>query len=375
MAEGRTTTWDAECPLLVPQNRDRTVFDGFITVQEMDFRLRILLPAGRQLRRAKLHCCWRLKQLLRGYQNVVKQRLQHSSDLLTFVLELKTILEVAMKSRMERRAPLPPQHYSTLISELESLGWDKLLSIDTQFSTLKLRANDRSGRLHVLTVHLKPKYPTEAPECSADLPVPLIITWTPQSILASIYNQFLALLESLEEFWAVLDEIDERTWVLEPEKPTRGETARRIAIGNNVSMKLNVDPQHPRMLPECLLLGAEHLVTPLRNKLNANMHLWNPESSVLQNMKEVLEIEFPSPTTHEKSSFLAECGICYSYRLESAIPDQVCNDPRCGQPFHQECLYEWLRGLPSSRQSFSMVFGECPYCSKPITVKVATQKP
>ena len=25
---------------------------------------------------------------------------------------------------------------------------------------------------------------------------------------------------------------------------------------------------------------------------------------------------------------------------------------------------QWLRALPSSRQSFNMVFGECPYCSK-----------
>lgn len=39
-------------------------------------------------------------------------------------------------------------------------------------------------------------------------------------------------------------------------------------------------------------------------------------------------------------SFSVECGICYSYHLEAAIPDQVCNDPRCGQPFHQACLYE-----------------------------------
>lgn len=39
-------------------------------------------------------------------------------------------------------------------------------------------------------------------------------------------------------------------------------------------------------------------------------------------------------------SFSMECGICYAYRLQSAIPDQVCNDPRCGQPFHQVCLYE-----------------------------------
>lgn len=28
-----------------------------------------------------------------------------------------------------------------------------------------------------------------------------------------------------------MDEIDEKTWVLEPEKPTRSATARRIALG------------------------------------------------------------------------------------------------------------------------------------------------
>ncbi|XP_052354520.1 E3 ubiquitin-protein ligase FANCL isoform X4 [Oncorhynchus keta] len=292
-----------ESPLLLPLNKEKTVYDGFITVQERDFRIRILLPPDHQLKLAKL------------------------------------------------------------------------VSIDTEFRTLRLRAEDSSGRQHVVTVKLKPKHPVEAPWCSADLPVPLAMTWTPQSSLGHVHTQFLLLLESLAEFWAVLDEIDEKTWVLEPEKPSRADTMRRIAIANNVSIKVEVDTQHPKMLPECCLLGAEHVVTPLRNKLNANMHLWNPDCSILQNLRDVLEIEFPSPATHEKSSFSAECGICYAYRLESAIPDQVCNDPRCGQPFHQACLYEWLRGLPSSRQSFNIVFGECPYCSKPITVKMSTQKP
>ncbi|XP_064788504.1 E3 ubiquitin-protein ligase FANCL isoform X4 [Oncorhynchus masou masou] len=292
-----------ESPLLLPLNKEKTVYDGFITVQERDFRIRILLPPDHQLKLAKL------------------------------------------------------------------------VSIDTEFCTLRLRAEDSSGRQHVVTVKLKPKHPVEAPWCSADLPVPLAMTWTPQSSLGHVHTQFLLLLESLAEFWAVLDEIDEKTWVLEPEKPSRADTMRRIAIANNVSIKVEVDTQHPKMLPECCLLGAEHVVTPLRNKLNANMHLWNPDCSILQNLRDVLEIEFPSPATHEKSSFSAECGICYAYRLESAIPDQVCNDPRCGQPFHQACLYEWLRGLPSSRQSFNIVFGECPYCSKPITVKMSTQKP
>uniref|UniRef100_A0A8D3E769 FA complementation group L n=1 Tax=Scophthalmus maximus TaxID=52904 RepID=A0A8D3E769_SCOMX len=273
------------------------------------------------------------------------QRLQQSADLVTFLLELKTVLEVGLKSRPECSSIPPPQYYSQLIAEMETLGWNKLLFIDTELRTLRLKAEDSSGRQHILTIKLKSKHPAEAPECSADLPLPLATTWTPQSTLQQLHDQFLVVLESLTEFWDVLEEVDGNTWILEPEKPSRSDTMRRIAI----------------------------VVTPLRNKLNANMHLWNPDSSVLRNLRDVLEIEFPSPATHEKSDFSTECGICYSYRLEAAIPDQVCNDPRCGQPFHQACLYEWLRALPSSRQSFSTVFGECPYCSKPITVKMSAQ--
>lgn len=52
-----------------------------------------------------------------------------------------------------------------------------------------------------------------------------------QSSIVSIHSQFLAALESLKSFWDVMDEIDEKTWVLDPEKPTRSATARRIVVG------------------------------------------------------------------------------------------------------------------------------------------------
>lgn len=38
--------------------------------------------------------------------------------------------------------------------------------------------------------------------------------------------------------------------------------------------------------------------------------------------------------------FSMDCGICYARHLNGAIPDQVCNNPQCGQLFHQICLYE-----------------------------------
>ncbi|CAJ0916319.1 unnamed protein product [Ranitomeya imitator] len=185
-----------------------------------------------------------------------------------------------------------------------------------------------------------------------------------QSNIQDIYRQVLSTLESLKGFWDTLDEIDTKTWVLEPERPTRGATMRRIAIGNNVSITIDLNPRHPTMLPECYFLGADHVVQPLKEKLNSNVHLWDPENGLLQNLKDILETDFPSKSEFAKSDFTMDCGICYAYRLDSAIPDQVCNDPHCAQPFHQACLYEWLNGLPSSRQSFNIIYGECPYCTK-----------
>ncbi|KAM5228050.1 E3 ubiquitin-protein ligase FANCL [Ctenodactylus gundi] len=363
-------------PLLLPQNRARTVYEGFISAQGRDFHLKILLPADFQLKNARLLCSWQLRTVLSGYREVVQQRMQHSPDLMSFMMELKMILEVALKNRQELCVlPPPSQVYSVLIEEIETLGWDKLVYVDTCFSTIKLKAEDASGREHLITVKLKMKYPTESPDCFVDLPVPFSVSWTPQSSLGSIHRQFLAAVESLKVFWDVMDEVDEKTWVLEPEKPTRSATTRRIALGNNASINVEVDPRHPTMLPECCFLGADHVVKPLGIKLSKNIHLWDAEKSLLQNLKDVLEIDFPARTILEKSDFTMDCGICYAYQLDGAIPDQVCDNAHCGQPFHQTCLYEWLRGLLTSRQSFNIIFGECPYCSKPIALKMFGRKP
>ncbi|XP_074143081.1 E3 ubiquitin-protein ligase FANCL isoform X1 [Sminthopsis crassicaudata] len=365
-----------QCPLLLPQNLEKTIYEGFISAQGRDFHVRILLPEDLQLKNARILCSWQLKTILDGYHQILNQRLQYSSDLMSFMMELKMILEVALKNKQELYAPPPPPHYySCLVEEIETLGWDKLVYVDTSFSTIKLKAKDTSGREHLITLKLKTKYPTESPDCYVDLPLPFSVSWTPQSSLTDIHSQFLTTLESLKAFWDVMDEIDQKTWILEPEKPTRSATMRRIVIGNNVSVNVDVDPRHPTMLPECFFLGADHVVKPLGIKLSKNIHMWDPENSLLQNLKNVLEIEFPVRGILEKSDFTMDCGICYAYRLDGAIPDQVCDNSQCGQPFHQTCLYEWLRGLMTSRQSFNIIFGECPYCSKPITLKMSGRKP
>ncbi|XP_008592459.1 PREDICTED: E3 ubiquitin-protein ligase FANCL-like [Galeopterus variegatus] len=62
-----------QCPLLLPQNRAKTVYEGFISAQGRDFHLRIQLPEDLQLKNARLLCSWQLKTILNGYHQIVQQ--------------------------------------------------------------------------------------------------------------------------------------------------------------------------------------------------------------------------------------------------------------------------------------------------------------
>eukprot|EP01027_Heterolobosea_sp_BB2_P011504 GEZU01016744.1.p1 GENE.GEZU01016744.1~~GEZU01016744.1.p1 ORF type:complete len:153 (+),score=10.88 GEZU01016744.1:140-598(+) len=148
---------------------------------------------------------------------------------------------------------------------------------------------------------------------------------------------------------------------------------RRIGIGNHSSLQIELDPLCPRGVPECRFLGADSVVVPLRDKLNQNiLAQWDYTDTPRNNLQRVLGIEFPRPKEALKEDFSVECGICYSYRLNNQIPDKVCDN--CCMPFHRVCLFEWLRSVPSTRQSFDTLFGNCPYCSASITVKESEKR-
>lgn len=376
MAEGMKLDVLDVCPLLILQDSSKRFYDGYITVCKKSFRMSIEIPENRSLRDARIECEWKLRHLLRGYEGVIKQRLTQSLDLPSFLMELKSILEKLLGSQKLDKVVSQPNFYTHLVAELEAIGWEKLAYVDSSFQVLKLASRDIKEREHVITVRLSPQHPQVAPTCSAELPgKPFSFTWSSQGQpLQQLYHQFQQTLSQFEDFWDMLDEIDSNTWVLEPEQPSRSCTSRRIALGNNASVQIDLNPVNARLLPECRFMGADNVIVPLREHLNANIHTWNPQLTVLTNLENLLGQKFPSPSTTKKEDFSMECGICYAYRLNDLIPDKACDDSRCGQPFHSLCLYEWLRALPSSRQSFNMVFGECPYCSKPITVKMVSGK-
>ncbi|XP_046847833.1 E3 ubiquitin-protein ligase FANCL-like isoform X2 [Xenia sp. Carnegie-2017] len=363
----------AVCPLLVPQDRNEMTYDGFINIYDKTYRLCIARKNTDSLKSISLSCSWRLWNILHPYKDAIKHKLNQCENLASFLVDFKNLTEKLVKCNQDEhmKKSLPLHVYSLLMSELEAIGWDKLMFVNELFNVIKLKARDIKNREHVITIHILQEYPNTSPVCSVDLPQPFHIKDTSnESPVKDIYTTFCKVIDKYQEFWNVMDEIDEKCWVLEPENPKRADTFRRIALGSNASLLVKMNVCHVKGIPECHFLGPDSLIANFRQNLYKNLQDWNDEKDILENMENVLLTKFPSRQTMKKEDFNMECGICYSYRLNDVIPESACNDSRCGQLFHTSCLYEWLRGLSSCRQSFNIIFGECPYCNKPITVKV-----
>ncbi|XP_065832616.1 E3 ubiquitin-protein ligase FANCL-like [Oscarella lobularis] len=362
------------CPLLVPQDSRRKRFCGFISVGGVEFRIRIELSPEdtNSLKNTRIDCEWRLAHLLRGSQEIIQKKLELCSNLASFLQEFKSLIEPLVSSRREFQKTTDMSFHAHLAGEINKIGWDRVKSVDASFSSIQLKAWDSRQRLHVLTVKIPKQYPAVALSCLADLPLAFEphIPEDKDSYLSNLYSEFEYSLAQYEDFWDLFDELDEKTWIIEPEHRNRSSTMRRIAIGTNSSVQIDVDPINPRGIPECRFLGPDHVVSQVRQRMGETLELWNAQLSLFTNLQTLMGIDFPSPQVTNKEDFSMDCGICYAYRLDGKTPDKVCDNSRCGRFYHQACLYEWLRGLATCRQSFGTLFGECPYCEQPITIKM-----
>jgi hypothetical protein len=91
--------------------------------------------------------------------------------------------------------------------------------------------SDAAQRLHTLTVHLAADHPATAPTWQCALPGPFAPPWGRDLSLVGLLAHFRAALARHQDLWDMLDELDAKTCVLEPENPLRNMTWRRIAVG------------------------------------------------------------------------------------------------------------------------------------------------
>lgn len=360
-------------PTLLPLNVEMTAFHTVFSVhgQEFSFNILNVPPASEtgknSLKNVKLEGDRELRGLLSGLEPLVQQRLNQSTDVGRFALEMKDILEhvVGVKSQVS----LPStDFYRRIYSDIEAVGWEHLVCLGEDLMSVRFRIFDRAGREHNVEITLPSTYPEVEPAVSSELPIAFELQWSKEATLKDALNQFHETIDKFQDFWHVMEDIDMNVWVMEPVHPSRASSFRRIALVNAFS---------PRSVPECRFFGSDLAITPLRKSWNSNIRRWKVDRLLRENLEDILETTFPSPQDSIQEDISADCGICYAFRLPNAergsVPDRACDNPSCGRPFHSACLIEWLRSITTTRQSFDVLFGNCPYCSHPIAVKTTAQ--
>ncbi|EFA05477.1 E3 ubiquitin-protein ligase FANCL-like Protein [Tribolium castaneum] len=189
------------------------------------------------------------------------------------------------------------------------------------------------------------------------------------SNLTEIYRRFLGVLEELQPFFDVMDEVDGNCGVLDPETPTRGHCHRRIWLDQNLSVIVTIDPLNVRARPELRFFGPERLVHQHLDELNEKLEEWNDRGDFLEELLKILSLEkFPQKPKTDRDVLMdvGECCICFSLRLDEKMPEIICGNKSCENFFHVQCLYEWLSSV-NSKRILNQIHGQCPNCEKEIS--------
>ncbi|KAL9158348.1 hypothetical protein ABFS82_08G062000 [Erythranthe guttata] len=270
-----------------------------------------------------------------------------------------------------------------IYSEVEEVGWEHLVKLGDDLLFLSFRVMDDKGRVHILEITLDNNYPRSPPSVSADVPWNLNLEWSSNSKLRDVLQQFQRQVHMLQEFWSTLDDIDRSLWVIDPTHTHLAMPYRQIKIGHDCCAILSINVNDPLSLPECRFLGSDTEVNSLRNIWKRNSKKWKKDKSFSENLACVFETQLPQPPHARQNEEHAECGICFAQYLPTddefgaksgSATDCTCENRNCKPEFHSVCLVKWLRSIATTRQSFDVLFGNCPYCSDPIAVKISTNK-
>lgn len=269
--------------------------------------------------------------------------------------------------------------YGYIYAEIEEVGWEHLLSLEDDLSSVSFRVLDEKGRVHILEISLPQTYPQCSPSIAADVPYICEFEWSKNSKLKDIVQHFDEHLKKLQEFWSTMDEIDRALPVVDPRQPSHATSHRQINLGNGCHLLLSINTRNPKSLPECRFLGPDSTIEPIWRNWKKNGRKWKKDKNFVDNLATLLEFTLPKPpTVNSKEVDRTDCGICYAHYLpiddelgnsSGSSPDYTCENTNCSKTFHSICLRDWLRSITTTRQSFDVLFGNCPYCSDPVAVK------
>eukprot|EP01080_Neovahlkampfia_damariscottae_P002977 gene2977-4987_t len=340
---------------------NETSFQGFLNFDKKEYPIQIDVKNNFVLIKSNPE----LMKIIFEHEEMIKQRILQCTNIETILFELKHIFEkLCLKNQIE----LPTTNfYNKIISEIDEIGWSKIIDMNSDLSRITFELLDKKNRKHSILIKINPsEYPNSISEYELDLPIIFNLKF---KNLKEVLKKFKEEIEKYQIFWDILQDLDENCWIIEPENPLYSHTMRRIAIGKHSSLLIELNPNFPTSMPDVEFLGSESFINPLRSKLHS-LKNWNSSSNLRENLESILEFNFPKKSEKEDDlDYSIECGICMCYKLDTEIPDKICDNKKCCMPFHSSCLSAWLISLPSTQQSFNTLFGQCLNCSEPISVK------
>ncbi|XP_025987010.1 E3 ubiquitin-protein ligase FANCL [Solenopsis invicta] len=194
--------------------------------------------------------------------------------------------------------------------------------------------------------------------------------------LSVAMNKFKWQVELLERAWEHLKEIDENCWVIDPLEPNKSHMYRCIHLSQSISVTITIDPMNPTALPTIKFFGSDNEVKRQKDDVSNNIHNWNPDHSILENLRMLLNMyEFPEQQDSlddSKGIFRnRECGICFFEKSETdELPNKICNNERCMKHFHSACLSRWLQTNAANQVVFGHIHGNCPHCKENISCPI-----
>jgi len=269
---------------------------------------------------------------------------------------------------------------SSMVSVVEQIssdiGWDRVRNCADDFSSFSI-VHDNELRQSVLDVRVPPAFPNEAPTCtSSDLPqLRLELDWSEagKRNLRTVFEAFEGEVEVFLPVWEKLSQLDEACCVIDPDRPTGKDLHRRIVVNREVSVQVTVDPETLHDCPKLNFLGADEQVEFLRRNYERNIASYDPNDNLAESLERLLGIELPGPDVASDGEYLVDCCICYSHVLDGETPIKSCDGAagggRCGQRFHERCLYSYMVQTTDKQIYLGVIAGKCLGCGSRISCK------
>lgn len=356
-------------------------YEGFIKVNGKRYFIQAYLPNYPLLSDMNLKIDWKLKLLIGDALNLLL-RCKTSPDIHSLIASVQKLVQEKLGEHRELEPwlqnPLKTHGFFKRLEEEINQVEEYIMSVDVETGLIEIESRDFSFRVHKATLKISYNYQKEPIKVvSHDLPIQengmmrSCDDLKNVTSVAGFCKKFNHYINVFQDFWNEIAAVDANCWVLDPENPSYKDITRRIKISDSLSVVLTFNPHIPRQRPDIQFLGCQSSVDEIKEILQRNLEeeIWDEDFDLLYNLNNILEVTLPGKPEKNENETVdlinpGECAICFMVRLDNEIPTLICDNTNCMSEYHAQCLFKYFRSIPTNKNYFGRMQGDCPNCEQ-----------